>query len=139
MQKTALKTSQYSKTETILKIGENGQNARAIVFRKRTIWVKNSNCQKDARNNSTSTLQWICEENSSRNQLIFEKWDHFDILQKWSLCKECKPLENGQFGSKIKIAKTGARNDATSKWALSKPSTNFELKLDMIVAVMNTI
>ena len=57
MQKTALKTSQYSKTETILKIGQNGQNARAIVFRKRTIWVKNSNCQKDARNNSTSTLQ----------------------------------------------------------------------------------
>ena len=34
MQKTAAKKSQYSKNETILKIGENGHNAKAIAFAK---------------------------------------------------------------------------------------------------------
>ena len=41
MQKTAPKKSQYSKNETILKIGKNGHNAKAIAFAKWSVWLKN--------------------------------------------------------------------------------------------------
>ena len=41
MQETAPKNSYYSKNETILKIGKNGHNAKAIAFAKWSVWVKN--------------------------------------------------------------------------------------------------
>ena len=41
MQKTAPKNSEYSKNETILKIGKNGHNAKAIAFAKWSVWLKN--------------------------------------------------------------------------------------------------
>ena len=41
MQKTAPKSSQYLRNETILKIGKNGDNAKAIAFAKWSVWVKN--------------------------------------------------------------------------------------------------
>ena len=41
MQKTAQKNSQYSKNETILKIGKNSHIAKAIAFAKCSVWLKN--------------------------------------------------------------------------------------------------
>ena len=41
MQRTAPKNSYSSKNETILKIGKNGHNAKAIAFAKWSAWVKN--------------------------------------------------------------------------------------------------
>ena len=41
MQKTAPKNRYYSKNETILKIGKNGHNAKAIAFAKLSVWLKN--------------------------------------------------------------------------------------------------
>ena len=52
-----------------------------IAFGKWSIWVKNKNCKKHARNDYPNTSNLIYAENSSRNQLIFEKWDHFENWQ----------------------------------------------------------
>ena len=41
MQKTVSKNSKKSKNETILKIGKNGHNAKAIAFAKWSVWLKN--------------------------------------------------------------------------------------------------
>ena len=41
MQKTAPKSSYYSKNESILKIAKNGHQAKAIDFAKSSLWVKN--------------------------------------------------------------------------------------------------
>ena len=38
--KTARKNSYYSKNETILKIGINGNQAKALAFAKRSLWIK---------------------------------------------------------------------------------------------------
>ena len=40
MQKTAPKNTYYSGNETILKIGKNGHNAKAIAFVKWSVWVE---------------------------------------------------------------------------------------------------
>ena len=39
--KGSKKKNQYSKNETILKIGKNGHYAKAIAFAKWSFWVKN--------------------------------------------------------------------------------------------------
>ena len=41
MQKTARKSSLYSKNERILKIAKNGHQAKAKAFAKSSLWVKN--------------------------------------------------------------------------------------------------
>ena len=50
VQKTAQKNTKYSRNETILKIGHL---AKAIAFAKWSVWVKNSKCQKHAKNHPT--------------------------------------------------------------------------------------
>ena len=155
MQKTAGKNTKYSRNETILKIGHL---AKAIDFAKWSVWLKNSNGQKRAKNGSGSTLELFCAKNRCKKHQIFEKWDHFEnrpsckgyrlckmvsLAQKFKwpktwkkrfckhvrvvLCKkplektpiirEMRPfwksailqrlqtLQNGQFGSKIQMAK----------------------------------
>ena len=39
--KKAPKKGEYLKNETILKIGKNGHNAKAIAFAKLSVWLKN--------------------------------------------------------------------------------------------------
>ena len=78
MQKTARKTSLYSKNESILKMAKNGHNARAIAHAKYSVWVKKLNCLKHTKNVSTNTLQLFYAKNGSKKQLIFEKWEHFE-------------------------------------------------------------
>ena len=62
VQKSAHKNTKYSKNERILKMG---RFAKAIEFAKWSVWVKNENGQKHAKNDSTSTLELFCAKNRS--------------------------------------------------------------------------
>ena len=45
MQKMAPKSNSYLRNETILKIGKNGHNAKAIAFAKWSVWLKIKNAK----------------------------------------------------------------------------------------------
>ena len=70
------KNTKYSKNETSLKIGHLAKaiaHAKAIAFAKWSVWVKNSKCQKHAKNHSTRILKLFCAKNCSKKHQIFEK------------------------------------------------------------------
>ena len=50
-----------------------GHNAKAIGFAKWSVWLKNYNSQKYAKNVSADTLELFCAKNGSKKYLIFEK------------------------------------------------------------------
>ena len=50
-----------------------GHDAKAIAFAKWSVWVKNSKCQKGAKNDCTTTLELLCATNRSDKILIFQK------------------------------------------------------------------
>ena len=100
MQKTAAKNTKYSRNETILKIGHLG---KAIDFAKWLVWVKNSNGQKRAKKDSTSTLELFCGKNRCIKHQIFEKWDHFENRPSCKSYWLCKMVSLGQ---KVKWPKT---------------------------------
>ena len=80
--KSARKNTKYSRNETILKIGHLARaiaHPKATGFAKWSVWVKNSKCQKHAKNDSPRTLQLPMQR--------------------------LQPLNNGHFGSKIQNAK----------------------------------
>ena len=62
VQETAHKNTKYSTNESIFKMGHL---AKAIDFAKLSVWVKNENGQKYAKNDSTSTLELFCAKNRS--------------------------------------------------------------------------
>ena len=62
--KTARKNTKYWKNETILKFGHL---AKAILFSKWSVWVKNLKCQKHAKNDSTRTLELFCAKTAPKN------------------------------------------------------------------------
>ena len=62
VQKTAQKNTKYSTNESILKMGHL---AKAIDFAKWSVWVKNENGQKHAKNDSTSTVELFCAKKRS--------------------------------------------------------------------------
>ena len=47
--------------------------AKAIEFAKWSVWVKNSNGQKRAKKDCTSTLELFCAKNRFKKHQIFEK------------------------------------------------------------------
>ena len=94
------------KNETILKIGKNGDYAKAIAFAKWSVWVKNYNCEKHAKNSCRSTLQLYYAKNGSKKQLIFEKWHHFENWQKWPQCKGYSLCKMVSLAQKLKMPKT---------------------------------
>ena len=97
--KSARKNTKYSRNETILKIGHLAKavaRPKTIAFAKWWVWVKNLKCQKDAKNDSTRTLELFCAKNRSKKHQIFRKWHDFDNppsykgyspCQGYSLCK----------------------------------------------------
>ena len=87
------KTPNTSRNETILKIGHL---AKAIDFAKWSVWVKNSNGQKRAKNDSTSTLELFCAKNRCKKHQIFEKWDHFGNRPSCKGYRLCKMVSLGQ-------------------------------------------
>ena len=102
MQKTAWKNTKYSRNETILKIGHL---AKAIDFAKWSVWVKNSNGQKRAKKDSTSTLELFCAKNRLKKHQIFEKWDHFEVRPSCKGYRLCKLVSLGQNSNGQKRAK----------------------------------
>ena len=100
VQKTAAKNTKYSRNETILKIGHL---AKPIDFAKWSLWLKNSNGQKRAKNDSGSTLELFCARNLWKKHHIFEKWDHFE---NGPSCKGYRLCKMVSFGQKFKWPKT---------------------------------
>ena len=86
-------TTKYWRSETILKIGHL---AKAIHCAKWSVWVKNSNGQKRAKNDSTSTLELFCAKNRCKKHQIFEKWDHFENRPSCKGYRLCKMVSLGQ-------------------------------------------
>ena len=72
VEKTAAKNTKYSRNQTIWKIGHL---AKAIDFAKWSVWVRTSNGQKRAKNDSTRTLEFFCAKNRLKKHQILEKWD----------------------------------------------------------------
>ena len=100
MQKTAWKNTKYSRNETIFKFSHL---VKTIDSAKSSVWVKNSNGQKLAQNDSTSTLESFCAKYRWKKHQIFEKWDHFEIRPSWKGYRLCKMVSLGQ---KLKWPKT---------------------------------
>ena len=68
-EKSVRKNTKYWRNETILKIGQFAKaiaHANALAFAKCSVWVKNYNCQKHAKNHSTRALELFCEKSRSR-------------------------------------------------------------------------
>ena len=66
---------------------ENGQNwpkAWVIAHAKWSAWVKIKKCDKGAKNDSTSTLEWFCAKNRVKKHLIGKKREHFENGQNWA-------------------------------------------------------
>ena len=76
---------------------------KTIDSAKSSVWVKNSNGQKLAQNDSTSTLESFCAKYRWKKHQIFEKWDHFEIRPSWKGYRLCKMVSLGQ---KLKWPKT---------------------------------
>ena len=100
VQKTAAKNTKYSRNETIFKIGHL---AKAIDFAKWSVWVKNSEGQKRAKNDSTSTLELFFAKKRLKKHQIFEKWDHFENRPSYKGYRFCKMVSLDQ---KLKWPKT---------------------------------
>ena len=80
VQKTAGKKSQYSRNETILKIGHFG---KSIAHAKWAVRVKNFFLQKYAENEYTRTMKLFCSNNRWKKEPIIEKLDHFENRPFW--------------------------------------------------------
>ena len=93
LQKTAGKNTIYLRNTTIVKIGHL---AKAIDFPRWSAWLKNSNGQKRAKKDSTSTLELFCAKNRFKKHQIFEKWDHFENRPSCKGYRLCKMVSLGQ-------------------------------------------
>ena len=66
MKKMARKNSKYSKNQSIFKMAKNGHNAKAIAHAKYSVWVKESNCLKHAKEGYTNTLHLFYAKKKAR-------------------------------------------------------------------------
>ena len=104
MEKTAPKNSLYSKNGSILKMAKNGQNANVIAHAKYSVWVKEWNWPKHAKNVSTNKLKLFYGKKQFqktayiRKIRTFWKWPKMATMQ-----RPCNLLSLGQ---KIKLPKT---------------------------------
>ena len=103
MQKTASENTKYSRNATVLK---NGHRAKATAFAKWSVWVKNYDSQKHAKNDSLITLELFCAKNRLRKHQIFEKSDDFENRPSCKGYSLCKMVSLGQKLRFTKDAKT---------------------------------
>ena len=100
VQKTAPKNTEYSRNESILKIG---YHAKAIAHEKSSLWFKKSNSKKHVKIHSTNHLQMFCPKNRSKTHQRFEKWEHFENRPS---CKGYSPCKIFTLVQEIKFQKT---------------------------------
>ena len=55
-----------------------GYRVKAIAFAKWSSWLRNLNSLKHRKNDSRVTLELFCAKRSSKQPLIFEKWQVFE-------------------------------------------------------------
>ena len=82
-----------------------GHNAKAIGFAKWSAWLKNSNCQKHAKNVSRDTLELFCAKKRRQKKPNIREMTSFGEWSKLATMQRPKALQNGQFGSKIQFVK----------------------------------
>ena len=111
MQKTAAKNTKYWRNKTIFKIGHL---AKAIDFAKWSVWVENSNGEKRAKNDSTSTLELFCAKNRWKKHQIFR---NETILKIGHLAKA---IDFAKWSAWLKNSngQKRTRNDSTSRLEL---------------------
>ena len=114
MQKTAPKTTYYSKNESILKRAKLGPNAWAIAHAKWSVWVKNLKRQKGAQNHCATTLKMLCAKNRAKKYLILDKREHFQNGQNWPRCMGYSSCKMVSLGQKFKTAERCANHCATT-------------------------
>ena len=73
MQQSTPKNALYWKNNKRSKVGKICHNAWAIAFAKASIWVKNQNVEKHAKNVSRATTELFYAKIHSKKGLIFEK------------------------------------------------------------------
>ena len=111
VQKTARKDNKYSRNQRILKVGHLAKpiaHTKPIAFAKWSVWVKNQEFQKHAKNHFTKTLQLFCAKKPLEKTSNIREMSQFAksaILQSLQPMQRLQPLQNGQFGSKIKNVK----------------------------------
>ena len=86
-----------------MKIAKISHHAKAVAFAKLSLWVKNLNSIKYAKNNSTSTLKFSLQKKNPKKTPNIRKMTTFPKVG--NLFQKLWPLENRHFGSKIKILK----------------------------------
>ena len=100
VQKTAPKNTQYSRNETILKMGDH---AKAIAHAKSSLCVKTSNSKTHVKIRSTNHLKLFCGKNRLKKHSIFKKWDNFENRRS---CKGYSPCKIITLGQKLKFKTT---------------------------------
>ena len=87
---------------------------RVQTLQKWSVWVENSNGEKRAKNDSTSTLELFCAKNRWKKHQIFQKWDHFENRP------SCKGYRLAKWSAWLKNSngQKGKRNDSTSRLEL---------------------
>ena len=103
VQKSAPKNTNYSRNESILKVGHH---AKAIAHAKSSLWLKNEN----SKNMSKSILQIIyscsVQKNCPKKHQIFEKREHFENRPS---CKGYRPCKILTLAQKLKFQKTSQK------------------------------
>ena len=100
VQKTAPKNTNYSRNDTILKIGHH---TKAKAHAKSSLWVKYQNSKTHLIIHSTNHLDLFVAKNRSKKHQIFQKWHHFKNQPSSKGYSPCKILTLGQ---KLKFQNT---------------------------------
>ena len=72
----------------LLENGKIGHHAKAIVFAKNGQFGSKIKVLRNMqKNDSTNSLELLCEKNGCKKHLIFEKWPLLENGQNWPPCK----------------------------------------------------
>ena len=91
-----------------------GHHAKAIAFAKSSLWVKNQNCQKHAKNNSTTTLELFCAKKTLQKTPNIQKKTTFQKWPNWPLCKGYSLWKIVTFGQNLNFKEHAKNNRSTT-------------------------
>ena len=100
MQKAALKTTKYSRNDTIFKMDHH---ANAIAFEKSSMWFKYWNSKNHVKIHSKNNLELSCAKSRSKKHEVIQKWDH---IQNGPSCKGYSLWKIFTMAQKLKLQKT---------------------------------
>ena len=109
--KTAKKDSYCSRNKSILKIAKNGHQAS---LRKILTLGRNLKLQKNMLKTYLQHIAVVLCKNSSKKELIYEKWGHLEKCQKWPPSKGYSLCNILTLGQKWKMQKKPDKNISTT-------------------------